>query len=67
MEVCGSDEWQIDIHEREPLVTDLFEHLQMQGLLTGLGTPWTEGRLSHSDTLECVWLLRLSCNDGTRS
>ena len=29
-ELCGSDEWQIDLHESEPLVTDLFEHLRMQ-------------------------------------
>ena len=52
----------------ELLLTDLFEQLRMQTiLLTGLGLTWTEGRSSHSDTLECVWLLRLSGNDGTRS
>ena len=36
-------------------------------LLTGFGLTWTEGQPSHSDTLECVWLLRLSGSDGTRS
>ena len=29
-------------------------------MLTELGSTWTEGRPSHSDTLECVWLLELS-------
>ena len=36
-------------------------------LLTGLGSTWTGGQLSCSGTLECVWLLGLSGNDGTRS
>ena len=55
MKLCGSDEWQIDLHEGEPLLTDLFEHTDAVTIpLTGLGLTWTEGRPSHSDTLECV-------------
>ena len=36
-------------------------------LLTELGWTWTEGRPSHSDTLECAWLSMLCDNDGTMS
>ena len=36
-------------------------------LLIGVGSTWTEGRPSHSVTMECVWLLGLSDNDGRRA
>ena len=36
-------------------------------LLTELGLTWIEGRPSHLDTLECVWLSMLSGSDGTMS
>ena len=51
----------------EPLLTDLFEHNTVTILLTALGSTWTGGQPSHSDTLECVWLLMLCDSDDTMS
>ena len=69
VELCGSDKWQIDLHEGwttcDRSVWTPAHAVTI--LLTGLGLTWIEGRSSHSDTLECAWLLRLSGNDGTRS
>ena len=69
VKLCGSDEWQIDLHEEwttcERSVWTPADAVTI--LLTELGSTWTECRPSHSDTQECVWLLRLSASDGTRS
>ena len=51
MKLCGSDEWQIDLHEwSEPLLTDLLPMDAVTILLIGLS--WIKGWPSHSDTLE---------------
>ena len=69
VEVFGSDEWQIDLHEEwttwDRSVWTPADAVTI--LLTGLGSTWTAGLPSHSDTLESVFLLRLSGNDGPRS
>ena len=67
VEVCGSDEWQIGLHEEW---TTFYRSVRTPAdavtiLLTELGWTWTEGRPSHPDTLECVWLSMLYDNDGT--
>ena len=69
MEVCGSDEWQIDLHEEKTIFgrSDGTHADAVPILLTELGSTWIEGRPSHSDTLECVWLSKLSGCDGTMS
>ena len=49
----------------EPLLTDPVDAVTI--LLTALGSTWTEGRPSHSGTLECVWLLMYCNSDHTMS
>ena len=61
VELCGSGEWEKDLHEEWRQIC-----LNTCGC-SDHSVHWIEGRPSHSDTLECVWLLMLSGNDHTRS
>ena len=64
MELCGPDEWQIFLHEEwTTFDRSVWTPEAVAILLTGLGLTWSVGQPSHSDTLECVWLLRLSGHD----